>query len=80
MVRSRKWHEVEIYRTRGGKWVGSVWFNAGYRDDESTVMVADTQDDLRQDLLKYEHADSNSYKLALSEALNDDEIFVEEIE
>ena len=43
-------------------------------------MVSDSQDELRQQLLKYKHVGSNSYKLALSVALDDDDLLVEEIE
>jgi hypothetical protein len=50
------------------------------RHDEYTAMVSDSQDELRQQLLKYKHVGSNSYKLALSVALDDDDLLVEEIE
>jgi hypothetical protein len=77
--RSDTWHEVDIYQTRGGKWIGYIWFN-GRSDEECTVIVSDSQPHLRDKLLHYGHADSKSYKRALSQALSDDELFIEEIE
>jgi hypothetical protein len=80
--RSRSWHTVDVYQTRGGQWIGHVWFNSGTtsQPNEDTVMVAESQEELRQQLLAYEQADSKSYKFALAQALGDDETFVEEIE
>jgi uncharacterized protein YutE (UPF0331/DUF86 family) len=49
-------------------------------DEECTVIVSDSQPHLRDKLLHYGHADSKSYKRALSQALSDDELFIEEIE
>jgi hypothetical protein len=77
--RSDTWHEVDIYQTRGGKWIGYIWFN-GRSDEECTVIVFDSQPHLRDKLLHYGHADSKSYKRALSQALSDVELFIEEIE
>ena len=81
--RSRSWHEVAIFQTRGGKWIGHVWYHSGRIIGESeghTVMVADSKEALRDQLLNYEYAHSGSYKCALSRALNHDERFVEEVE
>jgi hypothetical protein len=74
--------QIEIYETQDGKWIGHICFISGEtaRHDEYTAMVADSQDELRQQLLKYKHVGSNSYKLALSVALDDDDLLVEEIE
>jgi CheY-like chemotaxis protein len=81
--RSRSWHTVEIYRSRGGSWIGHVCFTCGRltgEPEQHTVLVDATQTGLRQQLLGYEYAQSGSYKCALSRALNDDERFVEEVE
>lgn len=79
---SHTWHEIEIYETQAGKWIGHICYIAGsaVRHDEYMVIVADSQEELRQQLLQYKHSYSNSYKLALSLALEDDDILVEEIE
>ena len=81
-LHSHSWHEIEIYETQDGKWIGHICFISGEtaRHDEYTAMVADSQDELRQQLLKYKHVGSNSYKFALSVALDDDDLLVEEIE
>jgi hypothetical protein len=81
--RSRSWHTVEIYRSRGGSWIGHVGFTSGRFTGEAeqhTVLVAATQTGLREQLLGYEYTHSGSYKCALSRALNHDERFVEEVE
>ena len=56
-LHSHSWHEIEIYETQDGKWIGHICFISGKtaRDDEYTAMVADSQDELRQQLLKYKH-------------------------
>jgi hypothetical protein len=81
--RSRSWHTVEIYRSRGGSWIGHVCFTSGPlagEPEQHTVLVAATHTGLRQQLLGYEYAHSGSYQCALSRALNHDERFVEEVE
>lgn len=39
-----RWHEVAVYRTQGGKWVGAVAFRTVWQgeDDRHTAEVADT--------------------------------------
>lgn len=79
---SHTWHEIEIYETQGGQWIGHICFIAGsaVRHDEYSVVVADSQEELRPQLLNHKETDSDSYKLALSLALEDDDILVEETE
>jgi hypothetical protein len=80
--RSLSWHEVDIYKTLAGRWIGQIYYRGGHfgGGDESWVFVANSHDDLRIELLNYEHSKSTSCRLALSLALEDDEIFVEEID
>lgn len=48
--RSRSWHTVEIYRSRGGSWIGYGCFTSGRLTGETeqhTVLVDATQTGLR---------------------------------
>jgi hypothetical protein len=50
-------HTAEIYETKGGKWIGHVFYKSGRlmnEDNEHTVMIADTAEEPKDKLLDYE--------------------------
>jgi hypothetical protein len=51
-----RWHEVRVYRTAGGKWVGEVVFHTTWQGEHGrhTAEVADTPAALAEVLTRYD--------------------------
>jgi hypothetical protein len=51
-----RWHEVAVYQTKGGKWVGVVTFRTVWQgeNDRHTAQVADSADELVDLLTNYD--------------------------
>jgi hypothetical protein len=71
-------YQVDIYRTRGGTWIGYVTTFMDGRQWREDAILGTNPTELRKKLLKAQ--DNDSFKTALGIASQNDELFVENID